>query len=141
MVFNTLKGARDAGTKVFMAVDGGSETSSSHMKNGPFIEKWIDGPGSARDCTDKQSATENCTNPDQVFGQLRLFTESKDFLITVATSRIFPDLLSYAHAAKDFSATKTAITGFHDAGLADAVRVRVRVRVNRMIHEQWKVAE
>ena len=136
MVSDTLKGARDAGTKVFMAVDGGSETSSSHMKNGPFIEKWIDGPGSARDCTDKQSATENCTNPDQVFGQLRLFTESKDFLITVATSRIFPDLLSYAHAAKD-SATKTAITGFHDAGLADTVRARV----NRMIHEQWKVAE
>ena len=159
-VAEALLAARDAGHIVFIAGNGGSAATASHMATDLMLgSQLVDPPLRVIALTDNQAiltATGNDLDFNQVFArQLSRLAQPGDLLITVSASGNSPNILACIDTAKAMNLTTIGFTGFDGGELATMVDLLVHVptrkgaygpvedvhlAVNHMITERLKEA-
>jgi D-sedoheptulose 7-phosphate isomerase len=159
-VAEALLVARAAGNMIFIAGNGGSAATASHMATDLMLgSQLVDPPLRVIALTDNQAiitATGNDLNFDQIFArQLSRLAQPGDLLITVSASGNSPNILACIDTAKAMNLTTIGITGFDGGKLATVVDLLVHVptrkgaygpvedvhlAVNHMITEQLRGA-
>ena len=159
-VADALLAARGAGRTVFIAGNGGSAATASHMATDLMLgSRLVDPPLRVIALTDNQAiitATGNDLNFDQIFSrQLSRLAQPGDLLITVSASGNSPNILACIDIAKSMNLTTIGFTGFDGGKLATVVDLLIHVptrmgaygpvedvhlAVNHMITEQLKGA-
>lgn len=159
-VTEALLSARRGGHTVFIAGNGGSAATASHMATDLMLgSQLVDPPLRVIALTDNQAiitATGNDLNFDQIFArQLSRLAQPGDLLITVSASGNSPNILACIDTAKAMNVTTIGFTGFDGGKLATVVDLLIHVptrmgaygpvedvhlAVNHMITEQLKGA-
>lgn len=159
-VAEALLTARDSGHTVFIAGNGGSAATASHMATDLMLgSQLVDPPLRVIALTDNQAiltATGNDLDFNQVFArQLSRLAQPGDLLITVSASGNSPNILACIDTAKAMNLTTIGFTGFDGGELATLVDLLVHVptrkgaygpvedvhlAVNHMITERLKEA-
>jgi D-sedoheptulose 7-phosphate isomerase len=160
-VVSILLAARDSGRMVFIAGNGGSAATASHMATDLMFGSQLVDPGlRVIALTDNQAiitATGNDLEFDQIFTrQLTKLAQPGDVLIAISASGNSPNVLSCVVAAKAMNLTTIGFTGFDGGTLASLVDLSIHVptrlgaygptedvhlAVNHMITEQLKRAK
>lgn len=159
-VVDALLAAREAGHTVFIAGNGGSATTASHMATDLMLgSQLVDPPLRVIALTDNQSiitATGNDLGFDQIFArQLSRLAQPGDLLIAVSASGNSPNILACIETAKTMNLTTIGFSGFDGGELATMVDLLIHVptrkgaygpvedvhlTLNHMITEQLKGA-
>jgi D-sedoheptulose 7-phosphate isomerase len=131
-VAEALLRARDGGRTVFIAGNGGSATTASHMATDLMLgSQLVDPPLRVIALTDNQAiitATGNDLNFDQIFSrQLSRLAQPGDLLITVSASGNSPNILACIDIAKTMNLTTIGFTGFDGGKLATVVDLLIHV--------------
>lgn len=131
-VADALLAARGAGRTVFIAGNGGSAATASHMATDLMLgSQLVDPPLRVIALTDNQAiitATGNDLNFDQVFSrQLSMLAQPGDLLITVSASGNSPNILACIDIAKTMNLTTIGFTGFDGGKLATVVDLLIHV--------------
>ena len=124
--------ARDSGHTVFIAGNGGSAATASHMATDLMLgSQLVDPPLRVIALTDNQAiitATGNDLNFDQIFSrQLSRLAQPGDLLITVSASGNSPNILACIDIAKTMNLTTIGFTGFDGGELATMVDLLIHV--------------
>ena len=159
-VVDALLAARETGGTVFIAGNGGSAATASHMAADLMLgSQLVDPPLRVIALTDNQAiitATGNDLEFNQIFArQLSMLAKPDDLLITVSASGNSQNILACIDIAKAMNLTTIGFTGFDGGKLATVVDLLVHVptrmgaygpvedvhlAVNHMITEQLKGA-
>ena len=159
-VADALMTAREQGRTVFIAGNGGSAATASHMATDLMLgSRLVNPPLRVIALTDNQAiitATGNDLNFDQIFArQLSRLAQPGDLLITVSASGNSPNILACIAIAKAMNLTTVGFTGFDGGKLATVVDLLIHVptrkgaygpvedvhlAVNHMITERLKEA-
>jgi len=131
-VANALLAARDSGHTVFIAGNGGSAATASHMATDLMLgSQLVDPPLRVIALTDNQAiitATGNDLDFDQIFARhLSRLAQPGDLLITVSASGNSPNILACIDVAKTLKLTTIGFTGFDGGRLATVVDLLVHV--------------
>lgn len=131
-VADALLAARGAGRTVFIAGNGGSAATASHMATDLMLgSQLVDPPLRVIALTDNQAiitATGNDLNFDQIFSrQLSRLAQPGDLLITVSASGNSPNILACIDIAKTMNLTTIGFTGFDGGKLATVVDLLIHV--------------
>ena len=131
-VTEALLSARRGGHTVFIAGNGGSAATASHMATDLMLgSQLVDPPLRVIALTDNQAiitATGNDLNFDQIFArQLPVRAKPGDLLITVSASGNSPNILACIAIAKAMNLTTVGFTGFDGGRLATVVDLLVHV--------------
>ena len=131
-VADALLAARGAGRTVFIAGNGGSAATASHMATDLMLgSQLVDPPLRVIALTDNQAiitATGNDLNFDQIFArQLSRLAQPGDLLITVSASGNSPNILACIYIAKTMNLTTIGFTGFDGGELATMVDLLIHV--------------
>ncbi len=157
-VVKALLDARGRGFTVFVAGNGGSAATASHMATDLMLGSGlVDPPLRVIALADNQAiitATGNDLDFDSIFSrQLMHLAKPRDVFIAVSASGNSPNVLACVKAAKELGVTTIAFTGFDGGQLATMVDLLVHVptrqgaygpvedvhlMVNHMITEQLK---
>lgn len=124
--------AREHGATVFVAGNGGSATTASHMVTDLMFGRGLPEPGlRAIGLTDNQAvitATANDVSYDEVFArQLRRLARPGDVLILISASGNSPNVVRAAEVARELDVTVIGLTGFDGGRLAGLSDVSVHV--------------
>jgi D-sedoheptulose 7-phosphate isomerase len=127
-----LLAARDEGHTVFIAGNGGSAATASHMATDLMLgSQLVDPPLRVIALTDNQAiitATGNDLDFDQIFARhLARLAQSGDLLIAVSASGNSPNILACIDVAKSLKLTSIGFTGFDGGRLATVVDLLVHV--------------
>lgn len=129
---NVLSSARERGSTVYIAGNGGSATTASHMVTDLMFGRGLPEPGlRVIGLADNQAvitATANDVSYDEVFArQLRRLARTGDILILVSASGNSPNVLRAAEVARELDVTVIGLTGFDGGRLAEVSDVSVHV--------------
>lgn len=127
-----LRSARERGAMVYIAGNGGSATTASHMVTDLMFGRGLPEPGlRAIGLADNQAvitATANDVSYDEVFArQLRRLARPGDVLILISASGNSPNVVRAAEAAREIEVTVIGLTGFDGGRLAGLSDVSVHV--------------
>ena len=127
-----LLAARDEGHTVFIAGNGGSAATASHMATDLMLgSQLVDPPLRVIALTENQAiitATGNDLDFDQIFSrQLSRLAQPGDLLITVSASGNSPNILACIDIAKAMNLTTIGFTGFDGGKLATVVDLLIHV--------------
>ena len=127
-----LRSARDRGAMVYVAGNGGSATTASHMATDLMFGRGLPEPGlRVIGLADNQAvitATANDVSYDEVFArQLRRLARPGDVLILVSASGNSPNVVRAAEVAREMEVTIIGLTGFDGGRLAGLSDVSVHV--------------
>lgn len=136
-ITDVLRSARDAGSTVFMAGNGGSAATASHWAND--INKAASRSGrmpfraiSLTDATSWLTALGNDEGFDQVFaGQLHNLARPGDVLVMISASGRSPNLLEAVKVARARDMRIVALLGFDGGLLRDMVDQHLLVSTPR----------
>lgn len=128
-----LRSARERGATVYVAGNGGSATTASHMVTDLMFGRGLPEPGlRVVGLADNQAvitATANDVSYDEVFArQLRRLARRGDVVILVSASGNSPNVVRAAEVARDLDAIVIGFTGFDGGRLAGLSDVSVHVR-------------
>ena len=128
-----LRSARERGATVYVAGNGGSATTASHMVTDLMFGRGLPEPGlRVVGLADNQAvitATANDVSYNEVFArQLRRLAKPGDVVILVSASGNSPNVVRAAEVAREFDATIIGLTGFDGGRLAGLADVSVHVR-------------
>jgi len=131
-VADALLVARDSGRTVFIAGNGGSAATASHMATDLMLgSQLVDPPLRVIALTDNQAiitATGNDLDFDQIFARhLSRLAQPGDLLITVSASGNSPNILACIDVAKSLKLTTIGFTGFDGGKLATVVDLLIHV--------------
>ncbi len=160
-VVTALLAARSAGSIVFLAGNGGSAATASHMAVDLMLGSMLSNPPlKVIALTDNQAiitATGNDVGYDVIFSrQLEKLGSAGDVLVTISASGNSPNIIAAVEMAKSKGITTVGFTGFDGGQLKSLVDLAVHVptrkgaygavedihlAVNHMITEQLKVAD
>ena len=131
-VAKALRAARDRGATVYVAGNGGSATTASHMVTDLMFGRGLPEPGlRVIGLADNQAvltATANDVSYDEVFArQLRRLASPGDVLILVSASGNSPSVVRAAEAARELDVIVIGLTGFDGGRLAGLSEVSVHV--------------
>lgn len=126
-ITDCLRDARDAGSTVFIAGNGGSAATATHWAND--INKAASRSGrrpfrgvSLTDSTSWLTALANDEGYEQVFsGQLENLAQAGDVLVCISASGRSPNLVRAVEAAAERGMTTIALLGFDGGVLRDMV--------------------
>ena len=159
-VVEALLKAREIGGTVFVAGNGGSAATASHMATDLMLGSQLRNPSlRVISIVDNQAvitATGNDLGFEEIFArQLRSLARDGDILISVSASGNSPDIIRAAVVAKELGMLNIGLTGFTGGKLRDLVDICVHVptrvgaygpvedvhlAVNHMITEALKLA-
>jgi D-sedoheptulose 7-phosphate isomerase len=127
-----LRSARERGAVVYIAGNGGSATTASHMVTDLMFGRGLPEPGlRVIGLADNQAvitATANDVSYDEVFArQLRRLVRSGDVLILISASGNSPNVVRAAEVAREMEVTVIGLTGFDGGRLAGLSDVSVHV--------------
>lgn len=127
-----LRSARDRGAMVYIAGNGGSATTASHMVTDLMFGRGLPEPGlRVIGLADNQAvitATANDVSYDEVFArQLRRLARPGDVLILVSASGNSPNVVRAAEVAREMEVTIIGLTGFDGGRLLELSEVSVHV--------------
>jgi D-sedoheptulose 7-phosphate isomerase len=130
-VTEALLSARRGGHTVFIAGNGGSAATASHMATDLMLgSQLVDPPLRVIALTDNQAiitATGNDLNFDQIFArQLPVRAKPGDLLITVSASGNSPNILACIDTAKAMNVATVGFTLFDGGQLATVTDVEAR---------------
>ena len=126
-VLHVLNSARDHGSTIYIAGNGGSASTASHWVNdlGKATKRSDRAPIRVMSLSDNVSwltALANDEGYDRVFaGQLENFAKPGDVLVLISASGNSPNLLRAAEMAKARSVSTVALLGFDGGALRDMV--------------------
>ena len=123
---------RDAGRHVFVAGNGGSATTATHMATDLMLGSQLsDPPLRVVALTDNQAiitATGNDLDFEQIFcRQLASLAQAGDVVILVSASGNSPNVVACAQLAQSMGVTTVGFTGFDGGRLANLVDLPVHV--------------
>lgn len=123
---------RDTGNTVFLAGNGGSAATATHMATDLMLTSRLENPPlRVVALTDNQAiitATANDISYDDVFArQLRTLGRAGDLLVLVSASGNSPNLLCAADEARRMGIGTASLTGFDGGRLAEATEIAVHV--------------
>lgn len=126
-----LRKARDSGAMIYVAGNGGSSSTATHLAND--LGKATKTPGmrpmrvvSMSDNVSWLTALGNDEGYDRVFaGQIENFAEPGDVLIVISTSGNSGNLVRAVELAKEVGVTSIGILGFKGGKLKDMVDASV----------------
>ena len=129
---SALRSARERGATVYIAGNGGSATTASHMVTDLMFGRGLPEPGlRAIGLTDNQAvitATANDVSYDEVFArQLRRLARPGDVLILISASGNSPNVVRAAEVARELDVIVIGLTGFDGGRLAGLSDVSVHV--------------
>ena len=127
-----LRSARDRGAVVYIAGNGGSATTASHMVTDLMFGRGLPEPGlRVIGLVDNQAvltATANDVSYDEVFArQLRRLARQGDVVILVSASGNSANVVRAAEVAREMEVTVIGLTGFDGGRLAGLSDVSVHV--------------
>ena len=127
-----LRSARDRGAVVYIAGNGGSATTASHMVTDLMFGRGLPEPGlRVIGLADNQAvltATANDVSYDEVFArQLRRLARQGDVVILVSASGNSANVVRAAEVAREMEVTVIGLTGFDGGRLAGLSDVSVHV--------------
>ncbi len=127
-----LREARTNGSMVFIAGNGGSATTASHMVTDLMFGRGLTEPGlRVVGLADNQAvitATGNDVSFDEVFArQVRRLSRPGDALILVSASGNSPNIIRAAEEAQSLGVTVIGLTGFDGGQLAGLSDVSIHV--------------
>lgn len=131
-VVEELLSIRQSGSTVFIAGNGGSAATASHMATDLMLGSQLSDPPlrviSLSDNTSLITATGNDLSFERVFSrQLASMAREKDLLIVVSASGNSPNLVSCVQTAQDLNVGTVAFTGFDGGILSQMVDLSVHV--------------
>lgn len=131
-VVEELLSIRHSGSTVFVAGNGGSAATASHMATDLMLGSQLSGPPlrviSLSDNSSLITATGNDLSFELVFSrQLANMAREKDLLIVVSASGNSPNLISCVQTAQDLNVGTVAFTGFDGGILSQMVDLSVHV--------------
>jgi D-sedoheptulose 7-phosphate isomerase len=140
-VVQVLRRARDGGSTVFIAGNGGSASTASHWVND--LGKATKRSGcqpirvlSLSDNTSWLTALANDEGYDRVFaGQLENFARAGDVLIVISASGNSLNLIRAVELARGRGVTTVALLGFDGGRLKDLVAEMIWIRTERGAYE------
>lgn len=127
-----LRSARERSATVYVAGNGGSATTASHMVTDLMFGRGLPEPGlRVIGLADNQAvitATANDVSYDEVFArQLRRLARPGDVLILVSASGNSPNVVRAAEVAREMEVTIIGLTGFDGGRLLELSEVSVHV--------------
>ena len=127
-----LRSARERGATIYVAGNGGSATTASHMVTDLMFGRELPEPGlRVFGLADNQAvitATANDVSYDAVFArQLRRLAGPGDVLILFSASGNSPNVVRAAEVAREMDVTVIGLTGFDGGSLAGLSKVSVHV--------------
>lgn len=142
MLVMELLRTRRAGATVFIAGNGGSASTASHMATDLMLGSKLDGLRvvALSDSNSTITATGNDVSFDAVFArQLRALGRQGDTLIVITASGNSPNILEALAAADELGIRTIAMTGF--SGGAAAARAGLNVHVPTSVGEYGPVED
>lgn len=127
-----LRSARDQGATVYVAGNGGSATSASHMVTDLMFGRGLPEPGlRVVGLADNQAvitATANDVAYEEVFArQIRRLARPGDVLVLISASGNSPNIVEAAKAARELEVCVIGLSGFDGGALADLSDVSIHV--------------
>lgn len=127
-----LLGARQRGSTIFLAGNGGSASTVNHYAIDWALGTEVDNPPfrvlSLSDSVASLSATGNDKTFDLVFARpLRRLSEEGDVLVVVSASGNSPNLLAAVSVAREKGVRVVAVTGFDGGKLKSLADVSVHI--------------
>ena len=131
-VVQALIAIRNSGRTVFVAGNGGSAATASHMATDLMLgSQLVDPPLRVVALTDNQSiitATGNDLDYEQIFSrQIARLAQTGDLLIVVSASGNSGNIVAGVETAKAHGVTTVAFTGFDGGQIANLVDLLVHV--------------
>ncbi len=128
-----LRSARERGATVYVAGNGGSATTASHMVTDLMFGRGLPEPGlrvvGLTDNLAVITATANDVSYGEVFArQLRRLAKPGDVVILISASGHSPNVVRAAEVARDLDAIVIGFTGFDGGRLVGLSDVSVHVR-------------
>ena len=128
----TLRSARERGATVFVAGNGGSATTASHMVTDLMFGRGLPEPGlRVVGLADNQAvitATANDVAYEEVFArQIRRLASPGDVLVLISASGNSPNVVAAAKAARELEVCVIGLTGFDGGALAGLSDVSIHV--------------
>jgi len=129
---DVLRLARELEATVFVAGNGGSATTASHMVTDLMFGRGLPEPGlRVVGLADNQAvitATGNDVSFDEVFArQIRRLAHAGDILILISASGKSPNIIRAAEEARSLGVTVIGLTGFDGGQLAGLSDVSIHV--------------
>lgn len=124
--------AREHGATVFVAGNGGSATTASHMVTDLMFGRGLPEPGlRVVGLADNQAvitATANDVAYEEVFArQIRRLARPGDVLVLISASGNSPNIVEAAKAARELEVCVIGLSGFDGGALADLSDVSIHV--------------